>query len=125
MVELRQLLVKILQSIPIVTTGTPTFTATTGSVTSATYYKFGHLVCMHIQVKTGTSDVAGGSNLFAGKLTGPYLPYSVASMGFTYSGKLPIGTLILTDGTMTVRNCSATTFLKNSSIYVSCIFLTE
>ena len=120
MLNIKALLTKLCQSL-IIETGTPTITATTGQLISASYAKYRHVVLLTIFYRNTTS-VASNANVFAGTLTDTNLQPKMLTTGSSYYSNRAMAGTLTTSGAITIHNTSVGAIATGSTNYCSLSF---
>lgn len=102
-------------------TGTPTITASTGSVVTSEYSKSNRVVTLMIAVKN-TNNISVGGNIFTGTIAEELRPIHPAIYGVGYAGSVCGVLQIQATGGVTVR-CTSAAYQANGEIYVSATYL--
>ena len=110
-------------------TETFSFTRTGGAAgssvdTSGTNFtRCGKTVSALIAISPATESIAAGGNIYTGTLNTVKLRPSTAGRLVAYLGSRPIVASLASDGTLTVRNSSATALTMTGTLYVAGTYL--
>lgn len=109
-----------------ITAPTVTVSTTTGTLLSATVYKYGKVVNLQISVYNSSATASGG-NIFTGSITTSALRPKATATGASYYASHAIGLTIGTTGNITVRNASSTSVTTSSGapVNISAMYLVD
>lgn len=127
MLNLKSLLTKLtvaLGNAATLSSGTPTITTTLGTISNATYHRYGPIVHLSCTVKK-TSSTSAGNNIITGTLTSTDLLPISEVRGTNYYGLRPIITLLDPDGNFYVRNAANQSLDANSATQSNLFYIAK
>ena len=87
------------------------------------FTRCGKTVSALIAINPATESIAAGGNIYTGTLNTVKLRPSTAGRLVAYLGSRPIVASLASDGTLTVRNSSATALTMTGTLYVAGTYL--
>lgn len=96
--------------------------SSTGSISSGYFYKVGNVCTLSLYVSKSSQTAAGG-NIYTGTITDPALRPKVDVMSATYYDRYCLAFAIKSDGSITVRNVSGSSFGANWVLGIGVTFI--